>query len=202
MKIAKIVDHKKYSDFGGENKRYLEMKELLLKFNQIANGTNMQGFERGKLINEFINKELNVAEPTTRFEECIYTYIRIQLENIQGIIREKLQEKETGFCCRLHFEKDSKKSDVETKSQNFSKELPSLPSKRTNEDAELKDRIKRSVVSFLNSSGGIIYIGIEHNAQKEAKFTGVSVNEKEKAEILMYVLNDIVMKINPPDEEH
>lgn len=136
------------------------MKELLLKFNQIANGTNMQGFERGKLINEFINKELNVAEPTTRFEECIYTYIRIQLENIQRIIREKLQEKETGFCCRLHFEKESKKSDVETKSQNFSKELPSLPSKRTNEDAELKDRIKRSVVSFLNSSGGIIYIGI------------------------------------------
>ena len=113
-----------------------------------------------------------------------------------------MQEKEIGFCCRLHFEKNSKKSDVETKNQNFSKELPPIPSKRTYEDGELKEKLKRSVVSFLNSSGGIFYIGIEHNAQKEAKFTGVSVNDKERVEILIYVLNEIVMKINPPDEEH
>lgn len=59
MKIAKIVDHKKYSDFTGEkgeNKRYLEMKELLIKFNQIADSGNKQAYERGKMINEFINK--------------------------------------------------------------------------------------------------------------------------------------------------
>ena len=60
--------------------------------------------------------------------------------------------------------------------------------------------MKRQVVSYLNSEGGIYYIGIEHTSQKEARFVGVTLTQKDREDFLKLVLNDVVQKIFPSQD--
>lgn len=52
-----------------------------------------------------------------------------------------------------------------------------------------RDLIKRQVVSYLNGNGGIHYVGIDYNVQKEARYFGVTVADKDRIDVLEYVLN-------------
>lgn len=60
----------------------------------------------------------------------------------------------------------------------------------------------RHIISYLNSTGGIFYLGIEHKSQKEAIYLGLTLNQKIKLQMLSWVLNEVVMKIYPPDEQN
>lgn len=78
-----------------------------------------------------------------------------------------------------------------------------MPNRRfQREETESKDIIKKQVVSYLNSSGGIYYIGIDHTPQKEARYVGVTLTLKDREEILKLVLNDVVQKIFPSQDEN
>lgn len=83
--------------------------------------------------------------------------------------------------------------------QNFSKERPSRYPK---EEIDQKDTIRRQVVSYLNSTGGIVYLGIEHNSQKEARTLGIPLGDKDRVSVLEFVLNEIVMRIYPSQDEN
>jgi hypothetical protein len=183
------------------------LAQLLKRFEE-CNDETQQSFARGKSLNEFVSSQLASSqlakeESASCFEECVLTWLRLQVEEAHSRIVKGLEKQEAGFCCSLHFEEGGYRRHVETLTQNFSRELPPLPSRRIlKEETEQRDTIKRQVVSYLNSSGGIHYIGIDHNSQKEARFFGAPLTEKERPEILAFVLNEIVMKVFPSQDEN
>lgn len=78
------------------------MQKLLKRFEE-CNDQEKQPFERGKNLNEFVI-ELEREEPATCFEECVYTYLRMKVEEAHGGIVRKLEKQEIGLCCNLHFQ--------------------------------------------------------------------------------------------------
>ncbi len=54
----------------------------------------------------------------------------------------------------------------------------------------------KTIVGFLNSAGGIIYLGIKEESNRLRKTTGISLNEREKEELLVNV-RQICEKIYP-----
>ncbi len=171
-----MINKRTYRDFGAENKRYEDIERLLKRFEE-CNDSTQQPFARGKLLNEFVSKDLSKEVAGSPFEECVLTWLRMQVEEELGTIVKNMERQEIGFCCNLHFEANGYRRHVETFSQNFSKELLT---RKIPKEEDQREAIKRQIVSYLNCSGGIHYVGIDYNVQKEARYIGVTVTEKDR----------------------
>jgi hypothetical protein len=128
-----------------------------------------------------VSKDLAKEAAESGFEECLLSWLRMQVEDEHGTIVKNMEKQDIGFCCNLHFEANGFRRHVETFTQNFSKELPT---RKIPKEEDQRDAIKRQIVSYLNCSGGIHYIGIDYNVQKEARYFGVTVTEKDRIEVL------------------
>jgi tetrahydrodipicolinate N-succinyltransferase len=66
--------------------------------------SHIESFARGKALNEFVAKDLLKQVALSPFEECLLTWLRMQIEEEHGAIVKNIEKQDIPFCCNLHFE--------------------------------------------------------------------------------------------------
>jgi hypothetical protein len=103
-------------------------------------------------------------------EQIVLNYIKRKVEILQNEIP-------TYLCCRIHFERytTSEQSGFnETSNQEFKDYHWPL-----NNDSIIK-HLTKTFVGFLNTTGGIIYVGLKEDKSKIVEVKGIELSNAEK----------------------
>lgn len=116
-----------------------------------------------KELNHLIEHYLLVLEPTSYLEEICLNWIKGQVQKDQD-------EKQLYLCCQIHFERASTSKLTgfsETANQEFKDYRWPL------ENPSIIFHLTKTVVGFLNTTGGIIYVGLKEDKTKLVEVKGI-----------------------------
>lgn len=171
---------------------YLDLKkrDLIQEFLDIKH-SQKEASEKKRDLNSFICKSLNAYQPCSFLDEMMLNCIKIKVEALSYTLHA-----EDYFCCKIHFQLQFKTKCPEDQNKEFKKYYWPL------EKPSLVIHLQKTVASFLNSSGGIIYIGLYEDKNKLVSVVGMALRPKEKKDFLCFMKSTILSEIYPriPEE--
>ena len=143
-------------------------------------------------INKFITEELLLERnrPRTEIEEVAFNYLKARTEVCQA-------ERMENVCCRVHFPYKSLTRDTkfaEASNHEFKDYFWPL------EKEEIVFHLVKTVIGYLNTTGGIVYVGLKESKDKFMEVKGIRLSDKERLEFLQFLQNKIIGRIEPKEE--
>jgi predicted HTH transcriptional regulator len=104
------------------------------------------------------------------------------------------QEADFNLCCRIHFER-TKSSEIFGMSERFNQEFKDYRWPLENES--IRFHLTKTVVGFLNTNGGIIYVGLKEDKNKFVEVKGIELSKKQKEDFLYFMHDKITVEVFP-----
>ena len=121
----------------------------------------------GTMISQLMNYQID----DDLYQEICLNWMREQLDAVVSRMKTSL------LCCRSLFRKEEILEANEGRSQEFKRYTWPISA------PNIKNHIKKTIVGFLNTHGGIIYVGVYEDKEKKNTVTGIMLDRTKLKEV-------------------